>query len=253
MLCIIGRKLSKSLRIINRKAGTPIYTGRQSKADVLVNYGLAGIQLDSFYHRKPSARRIPTINGSVGYSKLSVVNRAKRENIQVPESKLSLTREDVIEDFIEKRFSSVGGIGIRKARGKKQLPSKYYQRFIKNRRYEIRIHAFRWMNIDEWPVQKRVGPEDVIAWNYKQGGHFITIERPGDYNVFVKAREISKKILDILGMSFGAVDFVVDNDYNLWFLEINSAPGFTELSEPLYIKAFKKLNSMSNKGLLKLV
>jgi len=252
MLCIIGRKSSKPLRIINRKAGIPIYIGRQSEATALVNYGLAGAQLDSFYCRKPSARGIPTINGNVGYSKLSVVNRAEREKIQAPESKLSLAHGDSIEDFIEKRTNSVGGIGIKKARGKGQLPGKYYQRFIKNRRYEIRVHAFKWMDINKWPVQKRVGPEDVIAWNYKQGGHFITVGKPGSYGVFIKAREISEKILNMLGMSFGAVDFVVDNGYNLWFLEVNSAPGFTDLSEPLYIEAFKKLNSMSKEGLSKL-
>ena len=253
MLYIIGRSLSRSLRVISRKVGIPIYLGKQSKANILINYGLAGDQLDSFYHKKPSARRLPTINGSVGYSKLSVINRAEREDIQVPESKLSLTREDNIEDFIEKRINSVGGIGIKKAENKKQIPGKYYQRFIKNRRYEIRVHAFKWMDIDKWPVQKRVGPEDVIAWNFKQGGHFITVENPGNYGTFIKAREISEKILAMLSMAFGAVDFIVDNEYNLWFLEINSAPGFTDLSEPLYIEAFKKLNSMSEKELLKLV
>ena len=53
----------------------------------------------------------------------------------------------------------------------------------------------------------------------------------------------------MLNMSFGAVDFIVDKGYNLYFIEINSAPGFTELSECIYVDAFNKLKGMSERKL----
>jgi D-alanine-D-alanine ligase-like ATP-grasp enzyme len=57
----------------------------------------------------------------------------------------------------------------------------------------------------------------------------------------------------MLGMSFGAIDFIVDKNYELYFIEINSAPGFTELSKKIYVEAFDKLKSLNRKQILKFV
>ena len=249
-LYIMGRRPSKAVLAIVKKTGIPRYRGKKSRADVLVNYGLAGTHADRFYKQFPSARRIPTINKHIGHSKLSVVNRAGKEGIRVPESKLKLGFRDRAKNFIEKRTNSIGGIGIKQATHKKPIPGKYYQEFIKDRIYELRVHAFKWT--DDWAVQKRVGPADSIAWNFKQGGHFITVGNPGGFKVFREAREISDQILDMLDMAFGAVDFIVDGDHNVYFIEINSAPGFTELSEHIYVGAFNELKDLSSKQFAKL-
>jgi D-alanine-D-alanine ligase-like ATP-grasp enzyme len=42
-------------------------------------------------------------------------------------------------------------------------------------------------------------------------------------------------------MSFGAVDFIIDKKDNIYFIEINSCPGFTTLSNGIYINAVNKL------------
>jgi len=249
-LRIIGKKGSKSRKAITDGTGIPLYRGNKKyRVDAIVNYGLSGIHMDSFLRLYPSAKKVPMINRYIGLSKLHIVNRAKRADVNVPESKLQLANSDDIEDFIEKRFKSIGGKGIRAARNKRKLPRGYYQRFIKDRVYELRIHTFLWM--DNWVVQKRMGPNDQIAWNFSQGGSFITIHNPDSYNTFKEAKEISAEILEIVGMSFGAVDFIVDRDYKLWFLEINAAPGFTELSAPIYMEAFNTLKEMPIKKVLK--
>lgn len=244
---IIGRKGSKTCKLIVQEAGIPRYTGKTNNADLLVNFGLAGNKQRQFLKRLSSARNIPTINKHVGYSKLNVINRAKSKGIEVPDSKLSLSKTDKKADWIEKGFSSVGGKGIRKARGKHKMPNKYYQRFVKDRLYELRIHAFLWM--DKYRVQKRIGKADEIAWNFSNGGTFITIHYPERYEVFEEAMENSSKILRMLGMAFGAVDFIVTKDYKLVFLEINSAPGVSGLSDQIYIDAFKKLKQLPLKQL----
>lgn len=226
------------------------YVGKKYRTDVLVNYGLCGQKLKEFYHRFPSARRIPTINKRVGASKLNTLNRVERHNILVPDSRIELRKSDKLVDWIEKRFNSQGGYGICKARRRVKLARKYYQRFIKDRKYELRVHSFRWIDPKGWKVQKRFGKEGEIAWNFNNGGHFSTV-----YDVaapiFRKAIEISNEVLDILGMGFGAVDFIVDRDNNIYFIEINSCPGFQELSKGTYIDAFEKLKSLNLKEALK--
>jgi glutathione synthase/RimK-type ligase-like ATP-grasp enzyme len=239
---IIGRKGNKTCRLIVKDAGIPRFTGGRNRADILVNFGLAGAKRDAFLKRFPSAGRIPTINKNCGYSKLNVVNRAKQEGIEVPDSKLTLSKSDKKGDWIEKKFSSVGGIGIRSAKNKAQMNGKYYQRFVTDRKYELRVHAFLWM--DQYSVQKRVGDPKEITWNFKNGGTFITVKNP-NHGVFEKAIDTSTKILKDLGMAFGAVDFIVTKDHRLLFLEVNSAPGVSGLSDAIYIDAFKKLRDLS--------
>jgi hypothetical protein len=243
-LRVIGRKGNKTVRLIVKDVGIPRYTGGKDKAEVLINFGLAGDKRDTFLRRFPSATRIPTINKNCGYSKLSVINRAKGEGISVPDSKLALSRSDNQKDWIEKRFNSIGGKGIRVAKSKDKMGGRYYQRFVDDRQYELRIHAFLWLNEEDYRVQKRVGDAKEIAWNFSNGGTFITVRNPNKYKVFKEAMEASTKILKSLGMAFGAVDFIVTKDHKVLFLEVNSAPGVSGLSDEIYINAFKELKSL---------
>jgi len=248
---LIGKKGSKACKDIRSEANIFGYFKKPKVApDAIINYGLAGDRLSTFFRRFPSARNIPMINSNIGYSKLSVCNRASKIDVPVPDSKMTLTKKDDKSDWIEKRTNSIGGLGIRMARGKGSLQGKYYQKFVSNRRYELRVHAFAWIKKEDWRVQKRLGDPKEIAWNYKNGGHFATVHSPRSYDVFVQAEDISEKVLDMLGMSFGAVDFLVDNNYNVYFIEINSAPGFSDLSKPIYVDAFTRLKSLTKKGLL---
>jgi len=247
---IMGKKGSKACKTIVKEAGIPRYTNNKHGVDILINYGLAGERLRQYYRKFPSARKIPTINKNIGHSKLRVINIAKKVGILVPDSKLALSKLDKKKEWIEKRFSSQGGKGIRLARNKSAMKGKYYQKFIKNRLYELRVHAFRWLDESDYGIQKRLGDDGEIAWNFSQGGRFVTVNSRG-YGVFKSAVDISNKILDLLGMSFGAVDFIVDRERGLYFIEVNSAPGFSGLSDSIYINAFKKLSRMPKSKILK--
>lgn len=251
---MIARPRSRASRIISKEASMGVYLGRKKhpNVDVLINYGLAGTRLAAYYKRYPLAERIPTINKYVGKSKYAVIKEMENAGILVPESVAYLKNKSKPKEWIEKKINSIGGIGIIEIKaGKTGYPrnGKYFQRFIKNRIYEIRVHAFKWMS--DWTVQKRYGDDNEIAWNYKNGGVFSTVRRPENYEIFKKAIEVSKQVLKIRHMAFGAVDFIVDDEYNLYFIEINSAPGFQELSENIYIDAFLSLKDMKKKDILK--
>ena len=241
-LGMISRFSLNGAKEIRKHTGIKMYTGKKNRVQILINYGLAGKQLADYYAKTPSARSIPTLNKYVGRSKYGAVKDAEKADILAPETTLTLLKTTKPNDWIEKRIHSVRGIGICKATNKRRtIKDKYFQKFIQNRKYELRVHAFRWTTI--WSIQKRVGPVDKIAWNFHQGGRFITVRTPS-VGIFSEARRIAEEILKIRKMAFGAVDFIVDKDLNLYFIEVNSAPGFTVLSGKIYIDAFNILKTL---------
>jgi len=247
-LCIVGRPKSKAVtRIVN---STPL--SRYTKfCDAVVNYGLAGTRLDNFSAKHASFKSQPTINKFIGCNKYRAVKDAETAKILVPKTLLSLNKSDNKTDFLTKKFHSQGGIGIDLATTTSKLKGKYYQEFINDRRYELRVHSFLWLDAKDWLIQKRFGKDGEIAWNYHNGGRFQTIKNPNGYEIFNKAKEITIEILKMRNMAFGAVDFILSSSGKLYFIEINSAPGFTELSEGMYVKAFNTLANKPKKDVLK--
>ena len=242
---IIGRKGSKSRKAISDQTGIRLFTGKGKAPDVIVNYGLAGRKLDAFLRKTPKANEIPIVNKYVGRPKHLAIRDAEKVGVLVPETRLSLPRTARLSDWIEKRMHSSQGLGIKEATRRGQLLGKYYQRMIKDRRYELRVHAFLWLPDSEWVINKRVGPADQIAWNFHQGGHFKSVYHPNKYKVFKGAKDISKKVLEVRGMAFGAVDLIVDNEMKVYFIEVNSSPGFSVFSEGVYVGAMNELKALS--------
>ena len=247
-ISIIGRPKSKA---INRIIKTTSIRRFSTKCDVVINYGLAGKRLKTFNSIHQLIQNKPMINKYIGCTKYKAVIDAEKEEIIVPKTLLSLGNKYECSNFLIKKMHSQGGIGIAKAKTKRRLKNKYYQEFIQERVYELRVHAFSWLDKSEWCIQKRLGSNNVIAWNYHNGGTFQTIKHPDKYVLFNKAKDIAEKVLKIRNMSFGAVDFVVTSDRIILFLEINSAPGFTELSENTYTNAFNPLSMLSEQNILR--
>jgi glutathione synthase/RimK-type ligase-like ATP-grasp enzyme len=245
---IIGKRGSKSRKDISAHTAVKLYTG-QRNIDAIVNYGLVGQKLNDFFRKYPSAKNVPMINRSVGHSKYSTIKRAEDNDIDAPESLLSLPKTAKLSEWIEKKFNSSQGKGIIKARGRGRLDTKYYQKMVKDRKFELRVHSFLWIPTEEWTLHKRLGPADQIAWNFHQGGHFQNVMYPNKYQVFLTAKEYSTKILKVLEMSFGAVDFIVDNNNRVYFIEVNSSPGFTPFSEDVYYNAMNRLTGLSSRGI----
>lgn len=249
---IIGKRGSKAKLAITKTAGVSLYRG-QRDTDLVVNYGLVPKKLNVFYRKWPTLRRLPMLNRHIGCSKYKAIKDAERVGVTVPDTCMQLPFGFNKKNWIEKRMHSSQGIGIREARGRKLPNGKYFQRFISDRRFELRVHAFSWAKPEDWVLHKRVGPADQIAWNFHQGGHFQLVRYPNKYQVFLEAKEIATKILEIRNMQFGAVDLIVDNNMKVYFIEINSSPGFTEYSEHVYTNAMSALKSLSKREVRNLV
>lgn len=247
-LRIIGKKGSNACKVIRTETGIRNYRLHSTGSiDGLINYGLTGDPLRDFLRSFPKVARLPILNKNIGHSKLSVVRKAEHDGIRVPKSKTSLLASEDKKKWIEKRYNSIGGHGICFARGKGTLDGKYYQEFIPDRVYELRVHAFKWLDKKDWEVQKRHGDKNQIAWNFSAGGHFTTVHNPDSYRVFREAKNITDKVLSLLGMDFGAADFLVNSHYELYFIEINSAPGLGGLSDHIYCEAFEALKNLTKR------
>jgi len=244
-LSIVGKLKSKATKKIVTLTPLSKYT---NKSDIVVNYGLVQNKL---YTKYPSIKIKPIINKFIGCNKYRAIKEAEHAKILVPKTLMSLTKLDQKLKFIVKKFHSQGGVGIKIATTKSKLKHKYYQEFINDRRYELRVHGFLWEDIDKWTIQKRLGKKEEIAWNYHNGGTFQSIKCPNNYDTFIKAKQIAYSILKLRNMAFGAVDLIVTNSGDIYFIEINSAPGFTKLSEQVYINAFNTLVKIPKKEILK--
>lgn len=245
---IVGRPGSKAVTRIVKNTGLGRYT---KKCNAVVNYGLAGKRFRKFVTKHPSLANKPIINKFIGCSKYKAIKDAEDAGIKVPKTFMSLSRGQDPSNFLTKKMHSQGGVGIVQATKRSAITGKYYQEFIQNRKYELRVHGFAWVDDSEWLIQKRFGKEGEIAWNYHNGGRFQSIRHPNKYELFTKAKKIAKKALEIRNMSFGAVDFLVTTGGDILFIEVNSAPGFTELSEGAYINAFEALNRLSKTEIFK--
>lgn len=248
-LSIVGRPGSKSVKAINKVTGIPKY---RKSASVLINYGLAGVKMERFLRNFPSAKGKRFINHYIGCSKYKAVKEAEEHQIKVPKTHMTLPRLAESSNFLTKRLHSQGGIGIAKATGRTKRSDEYFQEFIEDRKYELRVHAFGWIPPEDWFLQKRFGAAGEIAWNFHNGGRFQSVRDSNGYATFRKAKEISKKVLEIRKMAFGAVDLLVDSAGEVYFIEINAAPGFTELSQPIYVDAFNRLKTMPDSKVLAL-
>lgn len=242
MIYILGRKGSKSAKEVASESGIARLTKRTvlSKSDIVINYGMAGAKLAEFLKACPSLKKARLYNKHCGQNKLSVIRKAEKAGISVPETRTTLDKKVDRNEWIIKRKRSSKGIGIRTAHGNVANSSEYYQKMVSNRIYELRVHRFMWSEISKGRIYKRVSSKkDQIAWNYDKGGHFIKI-RDTEVGVFKEAFDIAKKALKTTGLDFGAVDFIVTPD-DILFLEINSCPGVTDLSRWIYVEEFNKI------------
>ena len=248
---VIGKKGSKAVSQIVTLTAVTRYN---SKCSLVVNYGLAGPHYAEFLKTHPSLVNKPVLNKYVGGNKFDVLKCVESAKIaDVPESYSRLPKNALVKDFLVKKYHSQGGVGIAMAKILTPPSGKYFQRFVKDRKYELRVHGFLWAPTTDWLVQKRLGERDTIAWNFHQGGRFQTIKNTQASPLFKEAVRITESVLKLRKMAFGAVDFIVTNDSHILFIEINSAPGFTEVSQPAYIKNFNLLCDLSLKNIKTLI
>jgi hypothetical protein len=217
-------------------------------ADLIVNYGLMGEKWNTISGLiKPDAK---IINPPLNLNKRECIEALKDVNkVYCPEVWERTSVPDSLYMpymYLKKPIFSIGGKNITYWDGSKVPEGFYIQERIKNRAYELRVHACNWVPIEAWLVSKRTHPllEQAITWNKKTGGTFSSVNN-SNVGVFKRAKKSSSAIIKKLGLQFGALDFIVSNDdepFVPWFIEVNTSPGLkVQSSKDYYIKIFKEL------------
>ena len=253
---ILGPKKSKSVKLLCAELGVPhIWPTKRAEPvpNLLVNYGCKGRLERKLYENKPALRDILTINRRPAINKYDAVKQVEEREVRVPHT---VRRYDQIPDgdYLFKPYYSQKGRGIVDVLTAENDPNidtnnGYFQKRIRNRRYELRVTGFMWVPMEEWTVWKKLPGEgrddDDIAWNHDQGGKFVKVNDTTQ-RVFREAIINAKTVLEVLDLQFGAVDFVVDAEKNAYFLEVNMRPGFSaDYGADTYYSAFKKLKEMA--------
>jgi predicted ATP-grasp superfamily ATP-dependent carboligase len=114
----------------------------------------------------------------------------------------------------------------------------YYSEFV-DKVKEFRVHCAhgKILNYLEKPNPKNGN----IAWNIAQNGEAFTNVNWSDYNYDVASEAL--KAITALGLDFGGVDVMLDNEGKAWVLEVNTAATLSsaEYSMERYAKYFEWL------------
>lgn len=113
--------------------------------------------------------------------------------------------------------------GIRYRNGKRKEPATHFMEYIDAPR-EYRVHIFLGKSI-------RISEKDHTAF------HEYTTVKP-QHNI-KHVRRAAKEAVKALGLDFGAVDILAD-DENCWVLEVNAAPGIGGSLPRLYAEKFEE-------------
>lgn len=248
---IFGRMGSNYMKKIRDWMGNH----RIAECHLAFNYGLQGKRLDNYMRAYPQIKRLPIFNLQQCGNKYDHIKLAEEIGVPVPitERKPKERNDWFNFTWIKKPYYSLGGRDIEQWDGEEQIADTHYvQQLVDNRRYEVRVHAWAWIDPSKWIFQKRVHEEGnaVLAWNHHNGGKFITIDEPND-PLHDRIRDSVKKLMKKFGYQFGAVDFIIQNPgergakLKHYFIEWNLAPGWTlDKIEAIYKTHFESMEAL---------
>ena len=225
-----------------------------SKINVVINFGLVGERWNKFLTETVPFLNtdVKKINWHLEPDKFKAVTKiALHSNVLTPDCRKNSNTPtygslEEYNQWLIKPYYSIGGKGIKLWDGDELKHNEYLQKRIRNRAYELRVHAFKWVPMENWLVFKRTHPagEAQLTWNFKQGGSFSSVS-DSNGGIFKRAKQASLKVLECLNQDFGAVDFICSKDDDPlipWFIEINSSPGMKIPGvKQAYVSAFNSL------------
>lgn len=212
------------------------YRGKNSMNDLVVNWGCTPKQIKAL-------GIVPAWNAdiSVSTSKLRAFE-ALKDNVPIPQFKKQW--EEGLEGrwLARKDYLSGGeGIEILENGAKPENPHDFIVKYIP-KLHEMRLHVVGDKIIHEQFKYIEAGCGALIR-NHAQGASFSA--KPLEFHLSAQhskqCRDIAIKTLEILGLTFGAVDMIFTKKGNPFVLEVNTAPGLSEESGTLqaYTKAFQ--------------
>lgn len=241
VLCLVPyKRYSQGARILSRKLG--IY---HMPDPCLIRGGHHVINWGNTKWAVPVAAKVynKPQNVAVAVNKLASYQVLKNAGVLIPEfttdpeeAKLWATKHVVM---CRKLLESSGGKGIVVAQKPLDIvPAKVYTRYVRKKR-EYRVHVFQGRVIGS---KRKIKHKDVAVDNdfvrsHDNGYRYICDPANPPTN---RTLEAAISAVRALGLDFGGVDIAwVEKGDKPYVLEVNTAPGLTDMTGDWYAKAFK--------------
>jgi glutathione synthase/RimK-type ligase-like ATP-grasp enzyme len=242
VLCLVPyKKYSVGARLLARKLG--IYhmpdPGLIRGGHHVINWGNTkwDVPVAAKVYNKPR-------NVAVAVNKLASYKALHEGGVLIPEFTTDI---DVARDWAKKSvvmcrtlLESSAGKGITVAQKPLDIiPAKVYTRYVRKKR-EYRVHVFQGRVIG---YKRKIKHKDVAVDN-----DFIRSHDNGYRYICDPANPPTQRTLDnavaavgALGLDFGGVDIAwVEKGDKPYVLEVNTAPGLTDMTGDWYAQAFKE-------------
>ena len=241
--CSTGRRLFNYLRSTEgmewRRKNKKV--GYKQGADLILRYG-------SSSHPSPSgAIEINTEEAVRNASNKLIMATILRdcEDIATP---TIITRDEAYNNLdLQQMFETHDEVFIRRSNGSIELSSTMESRDLYyveplNVEREFRVHVVlnRIMGVYE-----KVPLQDGVRIRKNDNCRFQRLDM-GNEEVRRSVRGVrpaAKKAVEVLGLDFGGVDVVVDTEGSVYVLEVNSAPGLSDVNIERFVNIIKESSS----------
>lgn len=209
--------------------------------NVLIRYGKT-----SYANREWRYKKIINTASSIelASNKLESLLQLERNGIPIPKMflrKSEITQRDL--PVIRRRAYHSRGSDIILVNALYNIPNgDYYSKLIDSKS-EYRVHVF---NGEVIRIQlkikdsERESEMDEFVHNF-ENGYVLSDTYTHDLEVEKSILQLSIDAVGLLGLTFGAVDVLIDKDNNPYVLEVNSAPRLNKYGRQLYTLYFYKL------------
>jgi hypothetical protein len=234
--------------------------------------------------RMPSIlSNIPVINKVLVTNKMTALNEMRYAGMEDHLPEMSTSRQ-YEAGWITKPYASQAGRGVeRYMAGSTVRQGHYLQRDIVKFR-EFRAHVALWLgnpvftiqekkpkpelwerclgNVEyEWPTTEEKRVRLPVTWNVESGFYFKRNTDPENrrdkvsrFPLLGRVEEVGIKAVKALGYQYGAVDILMNEDRELFVVEVNSHPAIkNERSVEIYKEILRPLSEMSREDLSRLV
>jgi hypothetical protein len=225
-----ARELAKYLGVKRLLTTNSKFRGRYS--DVVINWGIGKGNVGN-------ARQINNLqNVQLASNKLSTLQKLKQNYITVPNfttDKLSLVPTELY--MARTTLTGHSGKGIVVGTPDELPEAPLYTKYIhKVAEYRAIVVGNEVVDFKQ-KLRKRDREHDEYVWNHSGGYVFAR----NDIRIPDGAYDIGIKSIQALGLDFGAVDIIEDEDGVLYVLEVNTAFGIEGTTLELVGNAIKEL------------
>lgn len=255
-----GRKIAEVLRsylpLHNIEAGRVV---RYQNPDVIINWG-GGTTIpvyDSVIFNQPA-------NIMLSSDKISAFRKLEEAGISVPYwDDISLWRNGFPQTWSNTGFDIRFPVLVRKRYGKRGLGIEYCESYLQvmrflhthdfvsefiEKKYEFRVHvAFgEAVKLSQKVFDPTKGKRyQNRVWNHKRGFVFKNPRDNVSPDLLERVKQFGIASIEAVGLDFGAVDIICNEDEVIFVLETNTAPGLIQSTAVAYAMKFAQVINRS--------